>query len=257
MLSRLFLWLLAAAFFVFSAFQLNVLPARLLKSVDQASFILDRTLPPKIEEPIQLGRAAVESIQIAIVGTVFGILLSLVFGILAARNVSPLGPLAWVVKALIGFMRAVPALVWALLFIVAVGLGPRAGILAIAVKSVGMLGKMYAATIEEIPMGPIEALRASGASKLQLAIQGILPAVMGVFIAWSVFRLDINIRYASVLGVVGAGGIGWELVRAAHRGRYDIAMGVTVVIFVVVIATELLSEWLQWRADQATIKATT
>lgn len=105
-------------------------------------------------------------------------------------------------------------------------------------------------------MGPIEALRASGASPLQVAFQGILPSVVGVFIAWSVFRFDINVRYASVLGVVGAGGIGWELVRAAQVGRYDIAMGVTLVIFGLVMVTELLSDRLQRHADRATFKAT-
>jgi phosphonate transport system permease protein len=146
--------------------------------------------------------------------------------------------------------------VWALLFIIAVGLGPTPGILALAVNSAGMLVKVYAETIEEIPMGPIEALRASGATRLQIAFQGILPSIIKVFIAWSVFRFDINIRYASILGIVGAGGIGWELVRATQVGRYDVAMGVTLVIFAMVMAAELFSEWLQRRADAASLKAT-
>lgn len=250
------LWLLAAAFFVFCALQLDIVPERLLDATDRARFVFDVMLPPAVDDPANLWVAALESIQIAVVGTVFGIVLSLLFGVLAAKNVSPLGPLSWAIKAFAGLVRSVPALVWALLFIVAVGLGPTAGILAIAVKSVGMLAKVYAETIEEIPMGPIEALRSSGASKLQVAFQGVLPSVVGVFIAWSVFRFDINVRYASVLGVVGAGGIGWELVRVAQQGRYDMAIGVTVVIFAMVMASELMSEWLQRRSDNAALKAT-
>ena len=250
------LWLLAAAFLVFCALQLDIVPERLLDATDRARFVIDVMLPPAMGDPATLWGAALESIQIAVVGTAFGILLSLLCGILAAKNVSPIGPLSWAIKGLAGLVRSVPALVWALLFIVAVGLGPTAGILAIAVKSVGMLAKVYAETIEEIPMGPIEALRASGASRLQVALQGVLPSVAGVFIAWSVFRFDINVRYASVLGVVGAGGIGWELVRVSQQGRYDMAIGVTVVIFAMVMASELISEWLQRRSDNAALKAT-
>jgi phosphonate transport system permease protein len=249
-------WILAGAFLVFSLLQLQVAPERLLQLGERLRFILGVMFPPVVEEPFHVARAAMESVQVAIVGTVFGIVLSLVLGVLAAKNVSPIGPFSWLVKGFAGFVRAVPALVWALLFIVAVGLGPTPGILALAVNSTGMLVKVYAETIEEIPMGPIEALRASGASPLQVAFQGILPSVVGVFIAWSVFRFDINVRYASVLGVVGAGGIGWELVRAAQVGRYDIAMGVTLVIFGLVMVTELLSDRLQRHADRATFKAT-
>lgn len=253
--TRLLLWALAGAFAVFSCLQLEIVPSRFLEIADRARFVLDIIFPPVMEDPLNLTRAAIESIQIAIVGTVFGIALSLLLAVLAARNISPLGPFSWIVKGIAALERAIPALIWALLFIVAVGLGPTPGILALAVGCVGMLVKVYAEAIEEIPMGPIEALRASGASQLQVAIQGILPSVAGVFIAWSVFRFDINIRYSAVLGVVGAGGIGWELVRAAQVGRYDVAMGVTVVIFIMVMATELLSERLRRRAENESVVA--
>jgi phosphonate transport system permease protein len=253
--SRAILWLLAAAFFVFACLQLGIVPSRLLEATDRATFVLGVIFPPVVNDPINLMNAAVESVQIAIVGTAFGIALSLVLAVLAARNVSPLGPFSWIVKGVAAFERSVPSLVWALLFIVAVGLGPTPGILALAVGCVGMLVKVYAEAIEEIPMGPIEALRAAGASRLQVFVQGILPGVVGVFIAWSVFRFDINIRYSSILGVVGAGGIGWELVRAAHGGHYDIAMGVTLVIFGMVVGTEVLSERLRQRAESESVNA--
>jgi phosphonate transport system permease protein len=255
-LTKIILWGLAAAFFVFSALQLRIVPERLLQAWDRGQFMLNRMLPPVFEDPPRLAAAAVETIQVAIVGTVFGVVLSAILAIFAARNVSPLGPLSWTIKAFAAFVRAVPSLVWALLFIVAVGLGPTPGILALAINSTGMLVKAYAENIEELPMGPIEALRASGASSVQIAFQAILPSIMHAFIAWSVFRFDINLRYAAILGIVGAGGIGWELTRATQVGRYDIALGVTFIIFILVMSAELFAEWLQRRSDLASTRAT-
>lgn len=253
--TRATLWGLAGLFLIFACLQLNMVPSRLLDAADRAGFLLGVIFPPVADDPVNLAKAALESVQIAIVGTVFGIGLSLALAVLAARNISPLGPLAWLIKSIAALERAIPALIWAILFIVAVGLGPTPGILALAVGCVGMLVKVYSEAIEEIPMGPIEALRASGASYIQVFFQGILPSVMGVFIAWSVFRFDINVRYSSVLGMVGAGGIGWELVRAAQVGEYDVAMGVTLVIFVMVMGTELLSERLRRHAENEAVMA--
>ena len=244
-------WACMAAIFVFSALQLGIVPERLLSAAPRVGFIMNIMLPPVIDGPMGVAQAAVESLQIAILGTVFGIILSLVLGFFAARNVTPIGPLSWGIKAFAGFVRAVPALVWALLFIIAVGFGPIPGILALAVNSIGMLAKVYAEAIEEIPAGPIEALRSCGASRTQIAIQGVLPSVVRTFIAWSVFRFDINIRYSAILGVVGAGGIGWELVRASQMGAYDRALGVTLVIFVMVMAAEFWSQWMRGRVDHA------
>ncbi|WP_129665970.1 phosphonate ABC transporter, permease protein PhnE [Phytoactinopolyspora endophytica] len=246
------LWGLAAAFVVLSVFQLGITPQRFTDALPRASFVWDRMWPPAIDDGGALSTAVVESLQIAIVGTAFGILLSIPLALIAARNVTPFAPLSLAMKGFAAFVRAVPALIWAFLFIMAVGLGPTAGILALAVNSTGMLVKVYAEALEEIPMGPIEALQASGASRSHIAFQGILPSVVRLFIAWSVFRLDINVRYSTILGVVGAGGIGWELTRAASLSRYDVALGITVVIFILVMATEAVSQWLRRRVDDDT-----
>src|SRR5699024_1876305 len=112
--------------------------------------------------------------------------------------------ISYLVKSVAAFIRAVPALIWALLFIVAIGLGPTTGILALAVNSFGMLMKVYAEAIEEIDDSLIDALKATGASKIQIVMQGIIPSMLRIFITWSIFRFDINIRYAAVLGIVGA-----------------------------------------------------
>jgi phosphonate transport system permease protein len=193
--------------------------------------------------------AAVETIQIAILGTVFGIMLSVPLAFLGARNVTPIGWASWLIKGIGALERAVPSLIWAILFIVAVGFGPTAGIMALAVGSVGMLLKAYAESIEEVPEGPIEALRAMGATKFQIAFQGVLPAVLPVFVAWSVFRWDINVRYSTLLGIVGAGGLGFDLIRAARTASYDRALGISLVILVIIMGSELLSNWLQQRIE--------
>lgn len=237
--------LLLMGTFVWCALQLGIVPSRLANVVERSKFLLGLTLPPTLHQPSRILTAAIETIQIAILGTVFGVLLSVPLAFFAAKNVTPIGWASWLVKGIGALERAIPSLIWAILFIVAIGFGPSAGILALAVGSVGMLLKAYAESIEEIPEGPIEALRAMGASKVQIVFQGVLPAVLPVFVAWSVFRWDINVRYSTLLGIVGAGGLGFELIRAARNAEFDRALGVSLVILVIIMGSELLSNWLQ------------
>jgi len=207
--------------------------------------LLPSMFPPVVESPPDVFNAALESIQVAVLGTLIGIAIAIGLGVLAAENVTPHLLVSRAIKLFAAFVRSVPALVWALLFVTAVGLGPTPGILALAVNSLGMLVKAFSESIEEIDMGPIEAVRATGAGRLHVFTQGVLPAVNSAFIAWSVFRFDIHVRYASVLGIVGAGGIGWELMRAMRMSRFDMAMGITLVIFALVGITEFLSSSLK------------
>ncbi|GAE26431.1 phosphonate ABC transporter [Halalkalibacter wakoensis JCM 9140] len=118
-----------------------------------------------------------------------------------------------------------------------------------------MLVKVYAEAIEEIDKGVIEAIKATGGSQFQVIMQGVLPTIMSAFISWSVFRFDVNIRYAAVLGIVGAGGIGWELVRASRVMAYDQVLGVTLVIFGMIISMEFLTRYLKKRSDVVSAKA--
>lgn len=165
--------------------------------------------------------------------------------LLAAKNLAPHYVISVVLKASFGMVRAVPALIWALLFIVAVGLGPLPGILALAVNSIGMLGKVFAEAFEEVDKGIIEAIRATGGNWLQVVTHGIIPETVPTLVSWSIFRLDINVRYSSILGIVGAGGIGWELARASRMGDYASAMTVTLVIFAMVFTIELITDRLR------------
>ncbi|WP_280769600.1 phosphonate ABC transporter, permease protein PhnE [Salipaludibacillus daqingensis] len=246
---------LAFAFFVFSMLQLNIVPERIVRSIDRLGYIFSNMFPPVTNEPLNLFGAAIESIQVAILGTILGVLISLFLAVLAAKNLTFSPYLSYFIKAFAGFVRAVPALIWALLFIVAVGLGPTPGILALAINSIGMLVKVYGEALEEIDMGIVEALESAGATKLQVILQGVFPSVLTAFTAWSLFRLDVNIRYSAILGVVGAGGIGWELMKAAQMSRYDEALMVTIVIFGMVMSAEVISEFMKKRTNAATAQA--
>lgn len=229
------------AMFLVSASTLGIDTDRIARGWAQLDRFFNRAFPPDVDTFWRLGPAVLDTIQIGIVGTFLGILLSLFLGALAAKNMAPSLWLSYLLKTAFGLTRAIPALVWALLFIVAVGLGPLPGILALAVNSVGMLGKIFAETFEDVDNGVIEALRSTGAGPVQIFTQGFVPETLPKLISWSIFRLDINIRYASILGIVGAGGIGWELSRAARMGDFQSAITVTLVIFVVVWAIEQVS----------------
>jgi phosphonate transport system permease protein len=184
-----------------------------------------------------LGRAVeamVESIWIAWIGTVIGAILSLPVGFFGAKNVSS-GLISNVVRLFLNAIRAFPEIVLAIaIFIPIAGLGPVAGALAIGIHSIGTLGKLTAEVIEGIDPGPVEATRAVGGRPLQIQRWGVLPQVLPEIVAFWLYRFEINIRAAAVLGVVGAGGIGFVLSQAIAFARYDRA---ATAILVVVIAT--------------------
>lgn len=229
------------ALFVYSIVGMNIDYQRAMRGVHQLSGMLRQMFPPSIEIVPQLIDPAIESLQVAILGTFLGLVFSLVLGVFAAHNLTPHPVVEFLCKSFAAFTRAVPALIWALLFIVAVGLGPLPGILALGVNSVGMLGKVFAETIEEVDKGQIEAVMSTGATKLQVVFRAIFPAVIPAFLSWVLFRLDINIRYSSVLGVVGAGGIGLQLVRTTRMLDYPGTLMVTLVIFLMVWIVELIN----------------
>lgn len=194
-----------------------------------------------------LGYAAVETLAIAGVGTAIGLPLALCFGTLAAANVSP-SHVATPMRLVLGGVRAVPSMVYALLFVILAGLGPVAGTLAIAMGTVGDLGRLFADEMEEIDETPVEAVRSTGAGTLATTIAARLPQVTTAYVAWILFYLEINARKSSVLGIVGAGGIGYPLIMAFRARNYTRVMAIVVVIFVLVVGVETvanrLREWL-------------
>jgi phosphonate transport system permease protein len=185
--------------------------------------------------------AMIQSIEIAWVGTVIGAVLSFPIGFFAAKNVSS-GPVSNGIRLVLDAIRAFPELVLAVaIFIPIAGLGAVAGALAIGFHSIGTLGKLTAEVIEGIDDGPVEAARATGANILQVQRWGVLPQVLPEIVAFWLYRFEINIRSAAVLGVVGAGGIGFILQQTVVFGRFDKAGTALIVVIVATIVVDTIS----------------
>jgi phosphonate transport system permease protein len=209
--------------------------------------LLDRMWPPNTEASFlaRVGKRLVETFQIALAGAAIGIALSLPIGWLAAKKVSPIGPASWLVKAIISLLRTIPDLVWALLFVVTVGLGAVAGTMTIVVDTIGFCGRFFAEAMEDADKEPQEALSAIGANKVSILMAGILPDAAPSMINTALFALEKAVRSSVVLGLVGAGGIGQELKAAFDLFQYKNASAIILVIFVIVLVMEFITDWLR------------
>ena len=188
-----------------------------------------------------------ESIQIAWLGTLIGAVLSLPLAFFGAKNITS-GTVSNIVRQILNAIRAIPEIILAaIVFIPMVGLGPYAGTLAIGIHSIGTLGKLSAEVIEGIDPGPVEAATAAGGRPLQVQRWGVFPQVMPEIIAFWLYRFEINIRAAAILGVVGAGGIGEALSQALVFGRYPRAGMLVLVVIVVTILVDVVSGWARRR----------
>jgi phosphonate transport system permease protein len=191
--------------------------------------------------------AMLESLQIAWVGTVIGAAISLPLGFFGARNVSS-GLASNVMRQILNAIRAFPEVVLAIaIFIPIAGLGPVPGALAVGLHSVGTLGKLTAEVIEGIDPGPVEAARATGARSLQIQRWGVLPQVLPEVVAFWLYRFEINIRAAAILGIVGAGGIGFLLSETIRFTRFPQAGMAVIVVVVATIAVDTASGWVRRR----------
>jgi phosphonate transport system permease protein len=180
---------------------------------------------------------------------VFGVVLAFPLALLAAANLTPARPLYIAARMLIGVTRVVPDLVWALLFVTAVGLGPFPGALALAVHSIGMLGRLFSETIEDMDMGPVEALTLTGAGRLQVFTHAVVPGVLPSLLGIGLYRFDENLRSSLVLGFVGAGGIGFSLLTAMNLFQYQTVSLLLIVTFVLVTGAERASAWLRGKVN--------
>jgi len=209
--------------------------------------LVSRMLPPDFSEVSRLIDPMVETIQISIWGTTLAVLFSIPFGFLAARNITPHPLIYRASRLFLNATRAVSATIFALIFVAAVGLGPFPGVLALAVHSTGMLGKFLADAVENIDPGPIEALKATGANQLQVIVFAVVPQIMPEFISLSLFRWEMNFRSSTILGIVGAGGIGFELITCMRLFRYQELTVILLIIFGVVTALDGLSATIRKR----------
>ncbi|OZM58189.1 phosphonate ABC transporter, permease protein PhnE [Lottiidibacillus patelloidae] len=185
----------------------------------------------------------VETIFIAYAGTLIAALLAVPFAFLAAKNMS--GKFSSTGKFILNAIRAFPEIILAIIFVGSFGLGPIAGIMAIGIHSIGMLGKLYSEVIESIDMSVVEALEASGANKLQTIWHGVIPQVIPECSSYAIYRFEIDVRASSVLGIVGAGGIGAPLIIAAQMRDWELVGMILIVIIVVVTIIDFLSAYLR------------
>ena len=252
----------AAAVLWFTADQIGMNPLALIKGADHMWDFLTRMFPPDLSYIFFLGRATVETVQIAVWGTLLAVVFSIPLSLLAARNTTPLIMLPWftdlwqrlgfhllvfhLTRLLLNMLRGVNELIFAMIFVKAVGLGPFAGVLAIALHATGMLAKFCGEEIEGVDQGQVEALQATGASKMQVILFAVIPQVIPAFITYSIFRFDVSIRSATVLGLVGAGGLGFSLIKTMKLFKYHETATCILVIFLLV----WMSDWIcsKWRA---------
>jgi phosphonate transport system permease protein len=211
---------------------------RLISSPPKLADFFSRAWPPSTRNLGSLAWKMVETLQIAVAGAAIGIVLSLPVALLAARGVLAGRGVNLAVRIILGFIRAVPDLAWALVFVVAVGLGPFAGMLAIAVDTIGFCGRFFADDMENTDPGPAEALTATGARRIDIAASAVIPAALPAFVSTSLFGLEKAVRSSTILGLVGAGGIGIELKVGFDLFDYPTALTVILMIAVVVIGVE-------------------
>jgi phosphonate transport system permease protein len=224
-------------------------PQDLVTGVSGMADIISRSLPPDFSDVQDQLWPALETVDIGIFGTFFAVFLALPLAILAARNTTPAKPAYYIARSVIAICRSVPDLVWALLFVTAVGLGPFAGALALTIHSVGMLGRLLAEVIEDMDMGPMEALASTGAGRLQVFSHAVVPTVLPSLMGIALYRLDENIRSSLVLGFVGAGGIGFQLLSAMNLFDYRTVSLLLIMTFIIVIGAERLSAALRKRVS--------
>ncbi|GAB3193761.1 phosphonate ABC transporter, permease protein PhnE [Nesterenkonia suensis] len=233
--------LVVVALFGVALWQTGFTPWNVWGRMDSVVNLIDRMMPPSFVDWQRYVVAVIETLWMVLAGTAIALVLAVPVSALAARNITT-GPVAYnVCRFIITLTRAVPSLVFALIFVRAIGVGPTAGVLAMGISSIGMIGKFFADRIEEIDMGIVEASRASGATRIQTFFSAVLPQVMTNWISLSLYRIDINLRNAVILGFVGAGGIGLELQRVQGQMVYTRVMAIAIIIFLLVLLTERLS----------------
>ena len=221
----------------------------LVRSGPRFAEFFSRLVPPNWSVAGLVLHSTVETFMIALAGTFCAVVVALPLGFLAASNVTP-PQIAHPTKLFLGFLRSIPLIVVAILFVVAVGLGPFPGALAITFHSVGMLGKFYAEEFETADPGIVHAVSGTGATRLQTFRFGFLPQAIPQLVAFTMYRLEMNFRDATVLGLVGAGGIGYYIQLYVRGFQYD---KVAVLLLVIIAVVTLLDQTTFWVRKQVGI----
>ena len=207
--------------------------------------ILSRMLPPDFSNLSELIYAMFETIEIAFLGTFIAIVLSIPLGLFSARNLAPNYFIYFFCKTIVIFFRAIPEFIIAMILVIAIGFGAMPGVLALGIHTMGFLAKFYAEDIEHINKGPIDALKSSGATKNQIISFGVIPQILPAFVANNLYILDRNVRMATMLGIVGAGGIGYELQSSFRMFEYERVSAIIILIFVTIFFIDHCSSFIR------------
>src|SRR5450631_2831552 len=217
---------------------------RVSAGLHNTAHFLGRMFPPNFSRWELLVKGLQESLEIAVLASALGILLALPIGLCSARNLMPAW-ISWPARLLIVSARSFHPVIVAIVFVKAVGFGALSGIAALTVASIGFIGKLFAEAIEEISLKQVEAVRATGAPFMNVITYGVLPQVFGRFIGFATYQLDSNLRNSTMVGIVGAGGIGGALFAAFQRFDYDFVCAMPLSIIFLIFAGEVVATWVR------------
>lgn len=245
-LRQALLWLALVAVYAWFLSETEVSLPRFIRGIPWMADFIRRMIPPDLSVLGSAVVGALQTLQIAVVGTSVAALVALPLGFLSARNVVS-RPVFYPARAVLNLFRSVDTMVYALFFVAAVGLGPFPGVLAVVTYTTMTLAKLYSEAIEGIDPGPVNAITATGASHLQVLRFGILPQVVPLFASYVLYRLETNIRAATILGFVGAGGIGFYIQTYLRMINYPAASAVLLVLIAMVMGVDFTSSRLRAR----------
>jgi phosphonate transport system permease protein len=233
-------WLALAAYCVLAISSLEITWDRFVIGLENGGKFLGSMIPPSFERWQLLLNNILETLEIAVIASAFGVAFSLPIGLAASRNLMPTWA-TWPARIVIAICRSFHPVIFAILFVKAVGFGPLAGILTLVFASIGFIGKLFAEAIEEISLKPVEACRAAGAPFMSVILYAVLPQVLNRFIGFATYQFDANIRNSTMVGIVGAGGIGGTLFAAFQRFDYDFLAAILISIIALVMLGEYLA----------------
>jgi phosphonate transport system permease protein len=221
--------------------------ARFAEGIPALAQLFSEMIPPDFSRWQHWLRPLLDTLAMSIAGTILAVILSLPLALLAAPNTTPFPALGYVARLLLSFLRSVPELILGIIFVAAVGFGALPGVLALALHSVGMVGKFYAEAIEHVDPRPLEAARAAGATRIQIITHAVLPQVLPQMADITIYRWEYHFRASTVLGIVGAGGIGFELIAALRLISYDQVAAILITILACVVVVDSLGAMLRKR----------
>jgi phosphonate transport system permease protein len=207
--------------------------------------LVAEAMPPDFSNWQDWIRPLFDSLAMSVAGTAIAVIGSIPIGLLAARNTSPHPVVYLAMRGVLNFLRSIPELIMGIIFVAAVGFGVLPGVLALGLHSIGMVGKFFAESIEHVDEAPVEAITAAGASRLQIILHGVIPQVLPQMADVTIYRWEYNFRQSTVMGMVGAGGIGFELIGSLRIMQYQEVSAILLIILVMVTGVDLLSGYLR------------